>query len=89
MKKRTQNPKNIVIVEFSAYDKHDLEEHFFDKTAEQCTAYIFKHICNTAVIHHITEYIIQSSNPIVEFKKKQTDKELFKDKDRAESKSAD
>lgn len=59
----------ITIVQFRAYDR-PVEHHFVDATPEQCTAYIFKHICNTAVINKITEYTIEQATPIYGFKKK-------------------
>lgn len=59
----------ITIVQFRAYDR-PLEQHFVDATPDQCTAYIFKNICNTAVINKITEYIVESPICVYGFKKK-------------------
>lgn len=60
----------ITVVEFRAFDKQ-CEEHFFDSTPSQITTYIFKNICNTAVIKNITEYHF-GEDQIIPIKKFQT-----------------
>ena len=68
-------PTKITIVEFKAYDQTH-EKHFFDATADQCSLFIWKKICATAVILNITEYGELSPHCVYGFKKKLTDEEL-------------
>lgn len=70
-------PTKITIVEFKAYDKTS-DKHFFDATPEQCSQFIWKYICATAVIVTITEYGNLAPACIYGFKKKLTDEELAK-----------
>ena len=61
--------KTITIVEMKAFDR-EMQEHFVDSTSEQCTNYIFKNICETAVIKSVTEYIIEQAIIIKDFQRK-------------------
>jgi hypothetical protein len=62
-------PQSLTIVEFKAYDKN-MDKHFFDATPEQCSEYIWKNICATAVITSITEYPTENPNCVYNFKRK-------------------
>jgi hypothetical protein len=61
--------EKITVVEMRAFDR-PMQEHFFDKEPEQITDYIFKNICDTAVIKNITEYTISGVKHINDFKTK-------------------
>lgn len=75
--KAKEVPQKITIVEFMAYDKKQ-DKHFFDATPEQCSNYIWKNICHTAVILSITEYPPVEPVCVYGFKKKLSDEELQK-----------
>lgn len=75
MTEQENQPNNLVIVHFTAYDKKDLKEVLFNKTPEQAVTYIFKHICNTAIIERVRVIEIRTDEELTVFRRSMNEKE--------------